>query len=413
MVFELEDAWGVIDMKLFETFLETLFPNLSKEINWYKIVSGSLLVTFVTSKNNEQSLCSAIEKKHEFILQLGVIFVKLDEATIFKGSKCSTFSFESALHDALLLSNHEAIQFLVSVIGADIEHEDDIGQTSLMISVACNDSRAVALLLKAKANPNHSRYDGNTPLHTACSMGSTQLAVMLIEYGANPVITNNEGDTPFLSSTRSHMIEVVMTITPKAPESQIPPALLLACRLGYPDIISYLLQYTDPPSSRIHTYCANDNLALVAEHIVEYSENVNSTLALGITPLMIASSCGHNEIVECLIQANATIDSTDKDGYSPLAYALTGNKSLVVVECLLQADAETLIGVNLLQLAAANSDHTDILLQYMALQLYNMFSSIVEKIQRDLSNDIAQQKVTVQELKNRLLNDKELNRGYW
>ena len=409
VVFELEDAWGVIDMKLFETFLETLFPNLSKEINWYKIVSGSLLVTFVTSKNNEESLRSAIEKKHEFILQLGVIFVKLDEATIFKGSKCSTFSFESALHDALLLSNHEAIQFLVSFIGAYIEHEDDIGQTSLMISVACNDSRAVNILLKAKPNPNHSRYDGNTPLHTACSMGSTQLAVMLIEYGANPVITNNKGDTPFLSSIRSHMMEVVFMIAPKVPESQIPPALLLACRLGYPDIIIYLLQYTDPPSSRIHMYCANDDLALVAEHIVEYNEDVNSTLALGITPLMIASSCGHNEIVECLIQANATINSTDKDGYSPLAYAITGKKSLVVVECLLQADADTLVGVNLLQLAAANSDLTDILLQYMALQLYNMFSSVVEKIQRDLSNNIAQQKVTVQELKSRLLNDNEFS----
>ena len=240
-------------------------------------------------------------------------------------------------------------------------------------------------------------------------MGSTQLAVMLIVHGANTVITNNEGDTPFLSSIRSHMMEVVVMIAPKVPKSQIPPALLLACRLGYPDIIIYLLQYTDPPSSRIHMYCANDDLALVAEHIVEYSEDVNSNLALGITPLMIASSCGHNEIVECLIQANATINSKDKDGYSPLAYAITGNRSLVVVECLLQDHADTLVGVNLLQLAAANSDLTDILLQYMALQLYNMFSSLVEKIQRDLSNDIAQQKLTVQELKSRLLNDKEFS----
>ncbi len=52
VIFELEDAWGVIDtcttcMKLFETFLDTLFPNLSNEINWYKTVSGSLLITFV------------------------------------------------------------------------------------------------------------------------------------------------------------------------------------------------------------------------------------------------------------------------------------------------------------------------------------------------------------------------------
>ncbi len=77
--------------------------------------------------------------------------MKLDETTIL------TFSFESALHDALLLTNHEAIQFIVFVMTKKI----------------------LKKLLKAKANP---RYDGNKPLYIACSMGYTQLAVTLIVY---------------------------------------------------------------------------------------------------------------------------------------------------------------------------------------------------------------------------------------
>ena len=281
-----------------------------------------------------------------------------------------------------------------------------------MIAVANNGAEIVSLLLNAKADPNHQGDDGNTSLHIACSKGYTQLAVMLLEFGANPTITNNQSDTPFMSSVRGKMMEVVMMIAPKLPKSEMPPAVLLACRLGYSDIISYLLQYVDPPSSRIHHYCANGDLALAAQHIVEFNGDIDSTLELGTTPLMVASSCGHVEVVECLIEANASIQCTDQDGYSALAYAIVGRESLAVVECLLQAEADPFIAVggdNLLQIAKANRDLTDLLLQYMALQLYSMFSSLVEKIQRDLADEIAVHKVTVQAIKNKLLSDPEFS----
>ena len=407
IILKVHKRWGKLAMKLMEQLIDTLFPGI--ETRWYKVMPGSLCVTFFALVENTEVLVLLGTQSIPFLKLLGGFHLTVDSTSILQGKENPEYTFESGFLEASSTGNTEAVLFLLNTICVNVSYADENGRTALQLAVENNHLEIAIILLSAKANPNHSRHDGNTPLHTACFMGSTQLAVMLIEYGANPVITNNEGDTPFLSSVRSRMIEVVLMIAPKVPKFQIPPALLLACRLGYHNIISYLLQYTDPPSSRIHTYCANGDLALVAEHIVEYSEDVNSTLALGITPLMIASSCGHNEVVECLIQANATIDSTDKDGYSPLAYALTGNKSLVVVECLLQADANTLVGVNLLQLAAANSDLTDILLQYMALQLYNMFSSLVEKIQRDLSNDIPQQKLTVQELKSRLLNDNEFS----
>ena len=407
IILKVHKRWGKLAMKLMEQLIDTLFPGI--ETRWYKVMPGSLCVTFLALVENTEALVLFGTQSIPFLKLLGGFHLTVDRTSIFNREENIEYTFESGFLEASYTGNTEAVVFLLNTIGVNVSYADENGRTALQLAVENDHSEIAIILLSAKANPNHSRHDGNTPLHTACSMGSTQLAEMLIVHGANTVITNNEGDTPFLSSIRSHMIEVVMMIAPKVPKSQIPPALLLACRLGYPDIIIYLLQYTDPPSSRIHMYCANDDLALVAEHIVEYSEDVDSTLALGITPLMIASSCGHNEIVECLILANATINFTDKDGYSPLAYAITGKKSLVVVECLLQADADTLVGVNLLQLAAANSDLTDILLQYMALQLYNMFSYLVEKMQRDLSNDIAQQKVTVQELKSRLLNDKEFS----
>ena len=56
-----------------------------------------------------------------------------------------------------------------------------------------------------------------------------------------------------------------------------------------------------------------------------------------------------------------------------------------------------------------NGDLMDLLLRYMALHLYNMFSSLVEKIQRNLTSEIDTNKVTLQEIKNKLLNDPEFS----
>ena len=91
---------------------------------------------------------------------------------------------------------------------------------------------------------------------------------------------------------------------------------------------------------------------------------------LGITPLMITSSCGHVEVVDCLIQAEANINCTDQDGYSSLVYTISGSKSVAVIEFLLQAGANTFIRVRdviLLQMAKESyqSDMTHLLLQYM------------------------------------------------
>ena len=40
-----------------------------------------------------------------------------------------------------------------------------------------------------------------------------------------------------------------------------------------------------------------------------------------ITPLMIASSCGHTDIVEALILSGANVNKTDDLGYTALDYA--------------------------------------------------------------------------------------------
>ena len=447
IVFKLQNAWGQKPIALFETLLNTLYPKLSK-IEWNDVEPGSICITFSAHNNISKALISSCECKIDFMRLVGVFNLQISDVTVLNDDENEDYSFELAFLEASLTCNLDAIKFLL-VIGVNVDYADEKEKTALLVAsqqghkemVNCliaanadvnasdvdsqsaliiasenNDVKLAQILLNAKANPNHQINDGNTSLHIASYNNYNELAVMLIEFGADPLIENTKGDTPFLYSVRNNMLMVVKLILPNVSLSVLPSVLLPACRLGYVEMISYLLQHIDPPSAKpIHLSCANGDLALVAEQIVLSSTNVDSCIVLGITPLMIASSCGHAEIVDCLIQAEAHVNCTDQDGFSPLAYAITGSKSIAVVECLLQAGADPSIqveGITLLQMAkekCQSADVTHLLLQYIALHLYNMFSSVVDNIQEELDNDIKENKVAIQEIVNRLEKDPEFS----
>ena len=447
--FKLQNVWGQEPIALFEILLKALYPNLSDEMKWYKVeLAESICITFSAYNNIFKVLISSSEHKIDFMRLVGVFNLQIGDVTVLDDDENEDYSFELAFLEASLTCNFDAFQFLL-VIGVNVDYANEKGKTALLVAsqqghkemvnylIAANadinasdvDSRSALIiasenndvelaqiLLNAKANPNHQRNDGSTSLHIASYNNYNELAVMLIEFGADPLIKNNKGDTPFLSSVRNNMLMVVKLILPNVSLSVLPSVLLPACRLGYVEMISYLLQHIDPLSAKlIHLSCANGDLALVAEQIVSSGTNVDSHIVLGITPLMIASSCGHVEIVECLIQTEANVNTTDQDGFPPLAYAITGSKSMAVAECLLQAGADPSIqveGITLLQMAkekCQSSDVTHLLLQYIALHLYNMFSSVVDNIQEELDNDIKENKVTLQEIVSRLEKDPEFS----
>ena len=446
--FKLQNVWGQKPIALFEILLKTLFPKLSDEMKWYKVEPGSICITFSAHSRNFKALVSSSEHKAHFMRLVGVFNLQISDVTILNDDENEDYSFELAFLEASLTCNIDAIKFLL-VIGVNVDYTNEKGKTALLVAsqqgheemVNCliaanadvnasdvdsqsaliiasenNDVELAQVLLNAKANPNHQRIDGNTSLHIASYNNYYELAVTLIEFGADPLIENTKGDTPFLSSVRNNMLMVVKLILPNVSLSVLPSVLLPACRLGYVEMISYLLQHIDPPSAkRIHLSCANGDLALVAEQIVSSGTIVDSPIVLGITPLMIASSCGHVEIVDCLIQAEAHVNCTDQDGFPPLAYAITGSKSMAVLECLLQAGADPSIqveGITLLQMAkekCQSSDVTHLLLQYIALHLYNMFSSVVDNIQEELDNNTKNNKVTLQEIVSRLEKDPEFS----
>ncbi|MGI9470886.1 MAG: acyltransferase family protein [Rubripirellula sp.] len=67
------------------------------------------------------------------------------------------------------------------------------GQTPLSLAVIQNHPEAVALLLKAGANPNETVADGTPPLHYAAILGCSEVAAELFDAGANVEATTADG----------------------------------------------------------------------------------------------------------------------------------------------------------------------------------------------------------------------------
>ena len=89
----------------------------------------------------------------------------------------------------------------------------------------------------------------------------------------------------------------------------------------------------------------------------------------GITPLMVASSCGHADIVKTLIKAGADVNKLDESGYSPLIYGTIGYQSIPVLQILLDAKANPNVGKTVLAVTSKRelTSICELLLKYDAV----------------------------------------------
>jgi hypothetical protein len=96
-------------------------------------------------------------------------------------------------------------------------------------------------------------------------------------------------------------------------------ALIAACYVGNPSVINVLLhKITDLPHKELLLSCAEGDLAAVISSICELDVDPNIPLVCGLTPLMVASSCGHIELIQALIEAGADINLPNDYGNTAL-----------------------------------------------------------------------------------------------
>ena len=101
----LEDAWGDQSMWLVEVLVQTLFPTKHPdEYQWFEVIPGSLVVTFLAEQGSPMLLgCS--KEKLQLMRLVGVTGLQVGDSILLKERENKLFTFEKSLIQASRDSN--------------------------------------------------------------------------------------------------------------------------------------------------------------------------------------------------------------------------------------------------------------------------------------------------------------------
>ena len=202
--------------------------------------------------------------------------------------------------------------------------------------------------------------DGSTALILACCNGHLEVAECLLQSFADPHIIAYNGTTAFSLVAYSGNRDLVNMLLDKAEPTtdEIEKAVVTSCYGGNPTLITFLsnkLPYLTNDQRELLDSCVKGDLGAV---IMKTLGSPDTPLVLGLTPLMVASSCGHVDIVDALIQAGADVNKLESHfGFTALFFAVSSSKSSSITETLLMCGAyPNVIADNSTALDVANEE---------------------------------------------------------
>lgn len=221
-------------------------------------------------------------------------------------------SGQTALYKASLYHGADIVRLLLGR-GASVTKGTKEGRTALQAAVASLDLRKIEHLLHHGASCNAASRDGRTALHDAASLGAVDVVQYLLDSGAHANIPSRNGLTP-LHIASYHVRESA--------------------------------QAEGGPKSRF---------AEVVRLLLDHGAFVDAIDAKGLTALHKAASQGDAEITEILVGHDANVTILSHHGFSTLHTAVYGG-NLEVVRLLLnqghEVDARTISGMTPLHMAS-------------------------------------------------------------
>ena len=212
--------------------------------------------------------------------------------------------------------HHQVVELLLSK-DPDINIQNNNGETALMMFASANEHhQAIELLLSKDPDINIQDNAGWTALMFASANGHHQVVEFLLNKDTNINIQSEECDIS--------MEDIISAFT-------------IACYKGHSLILILLSKKLTTFSSderELLVAAAEGDIGTLVSMLFEVGMSPDTSLVGGITPLMIAASCGHIDIVDTLIQAGADVNKTNDKGKTALDI-LFGKKEEGTLSCII------------------------------------------------------------------------------
>ena len=237
------------------------------------------------------------------------------------------------LHIACATDQPAIVQYLLEK-GANVEAYNAIGNTPLCLACTgeCKDI-AIQILNKKENLANKKDKRNFTPLHYACWAGKLEIVALLVEkYNAHINIRSQSGKRPIdLAKDENHtaVVEYLQQIEKK----QI-SHLCNACKRGNRQQVQYYieeLEYSVNTSDNIlnsllHIACAAGETTIV-QYLLEKDATLETYNMIGSTPLCLAAASGYKyPIMLILKKREDLVNKKDMRNCTPLHYASWAGK---------------------------------------------------------------------------------------
>ena len=282
----------------------------------------------IQNNNGRTALMLASRHGHHQVVEL--LLSKNSDINIQNNNGVTTLMFASG-H-----GHHQVVELLLSR-NMDINIQSNDGVTALMFASANGHYQVVELLLSKDPDINIQNNNGVTALMFASANGHHQVVELLLNKDPNINIQDNDGWTALILASHyghNHVVELLLSSVTEIQRKcdismeDIISAFTIACYEGHSSMMMLLFKELTTLSRderELLVAAIEGDIGILVSMLFEVGMSPDTSLVGGITPLMIAASCGHIDIVDTLIQAGADVNKTNDEGKTALDI-LSGKK---------------------------------------------------------------------------------------